>query len=113
MKNKFKEDLLEVLKNLRCIDCTSDVQVDTYVDDSIHIIEKLMGDIEKETAPEVPVQEQLLKLNEIHVNSNEFIKLITMLQVILKPIDLKDDISIKIKHNSNSQTINFEYFKSV
>ncbi|MDU6040099.1 MAG: hypothetical protein E6Y83_17300 [Clostridium butyricum] len=56
MKNKFKEDLLEVLKNLRCIDSTGDLQVDSYVDESIEILKKIINDIE--TAPEVPVQEQ-------------------------------------------------------
>ena len=56
MKNKFKEDLLEVLKNLRCIDSTGDLQVDSYVYESIEILKKIINDIE--TAPEVPVQEQ-------------------------------------------------------
>lgn len=61
MKKKFKEDLLEVLKNLRCIDSTGDLQVDSYVDESIEILKKIINDIE--TAPEVPVQEQSENIN--------------------------------------------------
>lgn len=58
MKKELKQGLLDVLINLRLIDCTGQANIDTYVDDSIHIIQNLIIDIEKETALEVPVQEQ-------------------------------------------------------
>ena len=67
MKNKFKEDLLEVLKNLRCVDSIGDLQVDYYVDNSIKILKKVINDIE--TAPEVLVQEQSGNIN-IFINGS-------------------------------------------
>ncbi|MCQ2014679.1 hypothetical protein [Clostridium butyricum] len=63
----IKEDLLEVLKNLRCIDSTGDLQVDYYVDNSIEILKKVINDIE--TAPEVLVQEQSGNIN-IFINGS-------------------------------------------
>lgn len=55
MKNEYKKTLEEVLTNLRCIDTTGNIQVESYIDDSIRIIKDAL---EKETAQEVRVQEQ-------------------------------------------------------
>jgi hypothetical protein len=42
MENKYKKALEEVLMNLRCIDTTGNVQVESYVDDSIRIIKEVL-----------------------------------------------------------------------
>ncbi|MGN2369288.1 hypothetical protein ACTFJW_04410 [Clostridium cagae] len=57
MESKYKKALEEILMNLRCIDTTGNNQVDTYVDDSISIIQAVMKE-ENKAALEVPVQEQ-------------------------------------------------------
>lgn len=54
---QYKEALEEVLMNLRCIDITENEQVESYVDDSIRIIKEALEE-NKDTAQEVPVQEQ-------------------------------------------------------
>lgn len=42
MESKYKKALEEVLMNLRCIDTTSNKQVESYVDDSIRIIKEVL-----------------------------------------------------------------------
>ncbi|MBN1055708.1 hypothetical protein DVW05_10175 [Clostridium botulinum] len=57
MESKYKKALEEILMNLRCIDATGNSQIDSYVDDSISIIQAVMKE-ENKAALEVPVQEQ-------------------------------------------------------
>lgn len=128
MDNELKEQIIETLKSYleysetmfesvkKDIENGEEISSEraNNINDCVRTIHHIVSIVEKvkETAPEVPVQEQLSKYNEIHVNSNEFIKLITMLQVILKPINFDKDTDIIINYKLKSQTIVFEYFKS-
>lgn len=42
MESKYKKALKEVISNLRCIDTTRNVQVESYIDDSIRIIKEVL-----------------------------------------------------------------------
>lgn len=110
MKNKFKEDLLEVLKNLRCIDSIGDLQVDSYVDESIEILKKIINDIE--TAPEVPVQEQLNKTNENHINSTDFEKIIALSNIVTGPLDFSKKFKTVLEYDPEWPTVKLEHFKA-
>ncbi len=73
MESKYKKALEEILMNLRCIDTTGNNQVDSYVDDSISIIQGVMKENENKTALEVSVQEQFKK-NNIHIDGSTITK---------------------------------------
>lgn len=78
MENKYKKALKDVLINLRCIDAIDNVEVESYVNDSIQIIEDAL----EEAAQEVPVQEQLSKEITEKLNAN--------LPLYLKKLDVKE-----------------------
>lgn len=66
----------------------------------------------KETSPEVPVQEQFLKLNEISINAADFEKLIALIGVIIRPIDFTKKFKIELNYDPENPRAKMEYFKS-
>jgi len=48
MNEKYKKALNDILMNLRCIDQTRDNEVDSYIDDSIKIAVKMLGELDNE-----------------------------------------------------------------
>ncbi|MBN1048737.1 hypothetical protein [Clostridium botulinum] len=67
---------------------------------------------EKKTALEVPVQEQLKKTNEIHINATDFEKLIVLLKTVTKPIDFSKKFRMFISYDPELPTVEVDYFKS-
>ncbi|MGN2369292.1 hypothetical protein ACTFJW_04430 [Clostridium cagae] len=66
---------------------------------------------EKKTAFEVPVQEQLIKTNKIHINATDFEKLIVLLKTITKPIDFGKEFQIVVSYDPKLPTVEVAYFK--
>ena len=48
MNEKYKKALNDILMNLRCIEQTGNNEVDSYVDDSIRIAAKMLGELDNE-----------------------------------------------------------------
>ena len=67
----------------------------------------------KETTPEVPVQEQFVKTNEISIRAIDFEKIITLIGIIIAPIDLTTTkFKIEVEYDPVNPRVKMKYFKS-
>lgn len=68
--------------------------------------------VEKEVDPEVPVQEQYIKTNEMHIRAIDFQKIIALLGAMIEPICLTSKFKIGLNYNPKNSTVELDYFKS-
>jgi hypothetical protein len=66
----------------------------------------------KETAPEVPVQEQLKHTHTMHFNSIDFEKLVAAAGVLIGPINFSKKLRIILDYDPKKHRVELEYFKS-
>jgi len=71
-----------------------------------------MEENKKKTAQEVPVQEQYVKTNEIHIDATDFQKIVTLLEVMIKPINFTSKFKIVLNYEPNNSKVELNYFKS-
>ena len=65
-----------------------------------------------EIALEVPVQEQFVKTNVMHINSIDFEKIVAVAGVLIKPIDFTKKFQIVLDYDPEQSKVKLKYFKS-
>jgi len=64
----------------------------------------------KETVTEVPVQEQYVQTNAMHINSIDFEKIVAVAGTLIKPIDFSKKFKIALDYDPKRSKVKLEYF---